>query len=86
MAVLPVEDAVVTLETVVLAVAVEEGLVVAVVGLDAVGAGREVEGAVAGLETKRDEDIKERMYSKNKLNQLNFVVHLLLWQRSKHET
>lgn len=47
--VLPVEDAVVTLEAVVLAVAVVEGLDVVVVGLDVVDAGRDVEGPVAGL-------------------------------------
>lgn len=48
--VLPVEDAVVGLEVVVLAAAVVEGFVVAVVGLDVVGAGLDVEGPVAGLE------------------------------------
>lgn len=47
--VLPVEGAVVTLEAVLLAAEVVEGLVVAVVGLDVVNGGREVEGAVAGL-------------------------------------
>lgn len=47
--VLPVEDAVVTLEAVVLAVAVVEGLDVVVVGLHVVDAGRDVEGPVAGL-------------------------------------
>lgn len=47
--VLPVEDAVATLEAAVLAAAVVEGLVVTVAGLDVVVAGRDVEGAVAGL-------------------------------------
>lgn len=47
--ILPVDGAVVSLEAVVLVVAVMEGLVVAVVGLDVVDAGRAVEGAVAGL-------------------------------------
>lgn len=47
--VLPVEDAVATLEAAVLAAAVVEGLAVAVAGLDVVVAGRDVEGAVAGL-------------------------------------
>lgn len=47
--VLPVEGAVVTLAAVVLAVAVVEGLVVDDVGLDAVDAGRDVGGPVAGL-------------------------------------
>lgn len=47
--VLPVEDAVVTLEAAVLAVAVVEGLVVVVVGLDVVDVLRDVEGPVAGL-------------------------------------
>lgn len=47
--VLPVEGAVVTLEVVVLAVALAGGLTVDVVGLDAVEKGRDVEGPVAGL-------------------------------------
>lgn len=51
--VLPVEDAVVTLEAVVLAVAVVEGFVVDVVGLDVVDADRDVEGPVAGLEAEK---------------------------------
>lgn len=50
---LPVEDAVVTLEAAVLAVAVVDGLIVAVVGLDVVDAGRDVEGAVAGLKKRK---------------------------------
>lgn len=52
--VLPVEVAVVTLEAVVLAAAVVEGLVVAVVGLDVVATSRDVEGAVAGLEADKE--------------------------------
>lgn len=47
---LPVEGAVAGLEVAVLAAAVVEGLVVAVVGLVVVGAGLDVEGPVAGLE------------------------------------
>lgn len=47
--VLPVDGAVVTLDAVVLAVAVVEGFAVAVLGLVVVGAGRDVEGPVAGL-------------------------------------
>lgn len=55
--VLPVEVAVVTLEAVVLAVAVVEGLVVAVVGLDVVATGRDAGGAVAGLEVDKDRHV-----------------------------
>lgn len=51
--VLPVEGAVVTLDAAVLAVAVVDGLTEAVVGLDVVDAGRDVEGPVAGLEEKK---------------------------------
>lgn len=55
--VLPVERAVATLEAVVLTVPVVEGLIAAEVGLvvvdlNVVETGREVEGAVAGLETE----------------------------------
>lgn len=52
-AVLPVEDAVVVLEAVGLAVAVVEGLAVVVVGLGVVDAGRDAGGPVAGLREKR---------------------------------
>lgn len=47
--VLPVEGAAATLGAVLFAAALVMGLVVAVVGLDVVGAGRDVDGAVAGL-------------------------------------
>lgn len=46
---LPVEGTTATLEAAGLAVAVADGLAVAVVGLDVVGVGRAVEGAVVGL-------------------------------------
>lgn len=56
--VLPVDGAVVTLEAVVLAVAVVEGLVVAVLGLVVVGAGRDVERPVAGLEGEKERRVQ----------------------------
>lgn len=48
--VLPVGGAVLTLEAAVLAAAVVGSFSAAVVGLDVVDAGRDVEGAVVGLE------------------------------------
>lgn len=54
--VLPVDAAVVTLEAGVLAVAVVESLVAAVVGLDVVDTGRDVDGAVAGLEAQKNKE------------------------------
>lgn len=48
--VLPVGGATVTLVAVLFAAALAVGLVGAVVGLDMVAAGRDVDGAVAGLE------------------------------------
>lgn len=51
--VLPVEDAVVILEAVGLAVAVVEGFAVVVVGLGVVDAGRDAGGPVAGLREGR---------------------------------
>lgn len=56
--VLPVDGAVVTLEAVVLAVAVVEGLVVAVLGLVVVGAGRDVERPVADLEGEKERRVQ----------------------------
>ena len=52
---LPVEGTTVTLEA-----AVAEGLVAAVGGLDVVGAGRAVEGAVVGLEAKKNKVLRQQ--------------------------
>lgn len=77
--VLPVEDAVVILEAVGLAVAVVEGLAVVVVGLGVVDAGRDAGGPVAGLREGRQtyKTVKKNVYLSRSSS--TFVVHSLCW-------
>lgn len=70
--VLPVDGAVLTLETVVLAVGVVESLVVAVGGLDVADVGLEVKRPAEGLQAEKNNEGKKK---KTLNTQLYCVVH-----------